>query len=1713
MQAQNYDQLWNDVRQAFNSDLPKTALAHVQTIRGKALAESNTPQFLRALCTEYTLAHEISPDSDAVMTRHIEDVLAAETRPVERALWESALGQITHSRKHLLASVSDPQLLASVKATDYVPAFVAGQDSRWFNDDLLSVLSMAVIDTNAFYWGRTDRDDVLTDGDRRDVFLRMRAIYEAQHNDVALLLADYYGYTRYIYTEGLDDGTLISRIRQTAPKMKGKHNAAKVLTAWADAKETPDVRVDWRPQDDVYAPGIPAQAVISSRNVSKAELRLYRIKGLVNTDVSEDDDDDDSRLRMLKSRRAVLAATYSKALRHSPAHETFTDTLDFTLPDAGIYIVQLLVDGKARRTEWMHVSRVAPLFFNSVTEVGETTRLTLVDIVSGSPFTHGVSAQVGSDDHLLGRTTWKTLTPAADGTFELPADHAYDKIAVGVDDDRYCRLTDYRNYGYNRLYYGESHQVLARTFTDRAIYRPGQTAMFNALIYSREGDDYQAVEGWRGKAVLQNAERKDIAELDVVTDAMGQCSGEFLLPDPAIPGSYAIVLRGQGVRNTQYITVEEYKRPTFRVILNAPDSRSVVGRDRWEKGDTLVLEGRVETYSGIGIPDAKVCRQTERSVFYWARYDSDDHSTVTDTLTTDADGRFRISIPLDAEGYYATHIEATASNGETASAHHSIYVGHPVARTSRDEEDERNWCTVTYSKDHAEATLHIDPTAVEGVSADAPLCVFADVVSAKGACGFDASPEGLPVPGMGHGERLVVGSSSLDITLRWRPEYGDAATIFVSYVRRGSCVSERAEVIKPEPDKRLMLEWSTFRNLLQPGEQETWSLTVRRPDGSPADATVMARLYDASLDAFVRSPWTFSLDFFRVKPRLTATLRPTYNAGLFYSALSPVVGAFALTHWEPSMFSYYALMPQMLDGAVAKRGVMRSNSTFAAVSHARTSGASPKVLAAMAPETSVEMMADAEESAEAPAEMQDVPVRENFSETAFFLPALRTDANGRVAIAFTLPESLTEWNFTAFAHDAAMNYGILNDTVVARKMLMAEIAAPRFLRQGDTTEIPVTVRNLTAEAQTVDVLFVVTDAATGRTLKTVRRSVTIPSAQGVGVASLTFPLEATTDVRVRVVAKAAAFSDGEERLVPVLSGRELVEVSVPFSLREPGDTVIDLSSLNLARLMKQDADCRPTLSVEYCANPLWSVIRTVPALLDGEAFSATDWATRLYTIEVADFLARSLRASSLSENAEGDASALVDSLLAVRDIPALRYGALHHLRDFQHGDGGFSWIRGFQSSLWITTDVAILLARQQVLTGSTTASDILRRATAYLDKEAARLVGEMQRAEQEQHKAGHKDYHADVSEVLLRYLYARQLQGLAPTTDVEYLLERAALENKSLTMYGKAAVAQILQQRYPAEAALALQSLVEHTVVTPEMGRYFDTERALGGWASYKIPTQTMAIEALDNATPQGAPSLQGNAEGEACSEMRLWLLQSKRTQRWESSRATADATYALLHGKSGAPAEGGTLFQTLHPEDQSVRTLSDAEAARAIKTASYAVRKTTPGLSWGAVRAAYTLPVEQVEASSAGFTLTRCWEVLRDGKWTPLNPQGAPSPQGKAGEETVKVGEHVRQVITLRAERDYDFVQVEASRAACMEPLHPLSGMTWMGGTYCYRMVRDSRNDYYFEHLAKGTHTIVEELIVDRVGTFATGTAHVYSTFAPEFRAYAPSMRVFCNL
>ena len=363
----------------------------------------------------------------------------------------------------------------------------------------------------------------------------------------------------------------------------------------------------------------------------------------------------------------------------------------------------------------------------------------------------------------------------------------------------------------------------------------------------------------------------------------------------------------------------------------------------------------------------------------------------------------------------------------------------------------------------------------------------------------------------------------------------------------------------------------------------------------------------------------------------------------------------------------------------------------------------------------------------------------------------------------------------------------------------------------------------------------------------------------------------------------------------------------------------------------------------------------------------------------------------------------------------------------------------------------------------------------------------------------------------MRYLYLLTLTGDKLDDNASYLVARAALQNQEFTMYGKAVAVQVMAHYgKKAEAELLLKSLLEHTVTKDSMGRWFDTPRAEWSWRSYRIPTQCMAIEALHTLGHEMAAD-----------EMRLWLLQAKRTQMWETSRASADAVYALLAtgGKQQGVmplAEKTPVYYTLYNHNKVVgfnakshssmpqtvgyfkQTYTDASATGAT---TVRLDKRTDGLSWGSVYATFSAPASRVSTEGKGLLLTRNFEVKRAGEWVAVN-----------GTTTLAKGDRVRQVFTITADRDYDFVALSASRPACLQPAQPLSGYAWNMALPAYRAVHDATTDYFVEKVRKGTHQFAEELFVDRTGQFATGVATVSCVYAPEFCGTAGEVKLITH-
>ena len=985
--------------------------------------------------------------------------------------------------------------------------------------------------------------------------------------------------------------------------------------------------------------------------------------------------------------------------------------------------------------------------------------------------------------------------------------------------------------------------------------------------------------------------------------------------------------------------------------------------------------------------------------------------------------------------------------------------------------------------------------------------------------------------------RFVLTDSLLPFRIAYRTDYGSGAKAFFVLVRDGKTYCQQVEVQKPVPDNRLLLRWTSFRSRLTPGQQEEWRLQIVHPDGRPARASLMARLYDASLDAFAENPWQFwGLGFYRRS--VNATWSGFYDSDLSLS----LHGAFDVklldwqyplfTAWKPSLFGTNV-------GYALRNGFtpLQSRAEIATSSGIKIRGsrAMRKEVYKVDGDAALPLAEEAVVATGSPSKGGDaldaVSPRTQFAETAFFRPALRTDARGEAVISFTLPESLTEWKFTALAHTAEMDYGSLDTTVVARKEFMVEAALPRFVRAGDRTKLPVTVRNLSASPVNATLELTLTDALTQEQGYRSRQKIALEAGES---RVFTFDYAAPDGGGLwvcRTVATGGSFSDGEERYLPVLADEVEVTRTLPFTLTQRGVT-----SFRLDTLWNSSRATHRSLTVELSSNPTWYAVSALPSLA-GDAFSrsASEWATRYYALVLGRYVAgqhpevRQLVEQSPEEmdklaalqgegmtdltpwlqriQQERQRTAALKQLFDENLSAARQYTALDHLKALQRPDGSWSWYKGMPGNDYITADVAILLARLQNLAGDKAASDLLEKAVGYLQKQVAKQVAEMKKAEKE-YKAA-----TQPSELQLRYLYLRTLCGLKPDADAGYLLARADRVQKQLSMYGKALTAVTLAEAGRIdEARTALQSLMEHTVESAEMGRYFDTPRAEWSWRSYRIPTQCAAIEALGYF----------GTDEKAREEMLLWLLLAKRTQMWETSRASADAVYALLSGareggsvqapnateplyftlykgkqivalndrsQTETPATAGYFKQSFSEDVPGTTDAESKKAARALEADRLQVSKSTDGLAWGSVYATFTVPAAEVKTEGKGLTLTRRMEWKNGAAWVRVDAS-----------TVLRKGDRVREVFTLTADRDYDFVAVASGRPACLEPARPLSGYSYADGLSTYRAVSDTGTECFIEQVRKGTHTFTEEYFVDRAGTFSTGTASVRCVYAPEF-------------
>lgn len=1787
--AQTYDNLWKQAEINAQKDQPKSEIAVMKKIIAKASAAKDYGQLLAAEIRQMTLWKEISADSLTPNVKRMEAEVLKVNDPALKAVRYAVLGKVYRdmnekkSQEFFKKALGQPELLARHTSAEYVPLTLKGVDGSSFNNDLLHLIGFEADSKEAYLQLYTYYNKV---GNRGAACLcAYKLIEKYRQDDVREVKKSEYLQTIdsliQIYQDIPEAGELaVEHFRfmegATDAKPQDKLNYINyALSRWGEWSRMnelrnaqkrltePMFRVKDMPQ--VLRPGEKVWVQLDVRNLQNLKISISRLN--ITADNEYDAQDEATYKMLLKKTTKLHQKDFSRNYYGRPDYETVKDSIEIggNLP-LGAYLMEVTSDntGIAPQRELFYVSNLAVMIQQLP---DDKHRYVVVNATDGQPVP-GAKIMLYDRDYDVKTGKWKRLVHArltTDENGEAYFKNVDGNVLISTSNDKFTPAKDIY-LSRTRYYEQKDDKIKHQLFTDRSIYRPGQTVHASAISYIVKKGLDASVPGKSMELnfILRDANGKQVAEQKATTDEYGTASVDFELPKEGQTGLYFISVNGTV---TKYVRVEEYKRPTFEITFPKVN-------EKYNWGDTVVVKATAKTYSGVPVQGAKVEYQvTRRNQLWWWGAGSAGQLVKTDSCVTREDGTFDVEIPLEASlsgkdeadmsefmriaRFFNFEVSAivTDISGESHEGVMSLPLGtKPTILTvnlpKRIETDSLKTVTFAYRnasgmpissrlkyridkgewKD-AEANAPVSIKEYASSSASSSLVWKSGVHQLEAICGQDTlqqkftlfsmkdthpvepttewyyqtaktfprdgKPVYIQVGSSENGAHIVysiiagnkllekgaweLGDSIVTLPFTYKEEYASGIVLNYSFVKQGKCYTRMMSIARPLPEKKLNIAWKTFRNRLTPGQKEEWTLKITTPDGKPAKAQLMSVLYDKSLDQIAPHSWKMSLGFSQWLPSCY------WTSNLWYYTMD-LLGVYPTKYFDQKQldvdkfdgkfFSYYAYMQavelsklERSSGGtvesvrIQKDEVVREEAKgiwIRSSKMTRVGAAAPSANKVFDVVEEMPQFAGGSGS-DAGQYLDKVQVRENMNETAFFYPALESDNDGNVAIRFTLPESVTTWKFMGLAHDKEMRNGLLVDEAVAQKTVMVQPNMPRFLREGDKSTIVVKLFNTSDKKVSGNARMQILDPETNKVVWQKTQNYCIDAE---GSATISFDVQGLKEgVYInKVVAAGNGYSDGEQHYLPVLSNRELVVNTLPITLHQKGEQSFDLSKLFLNKEGKQAKGAEEAkVTIEYTNNPSWLMVKALPAISNPDEEDAISLMSAIYANTITNHVQKHLSLENLTQ----------ESIRLQNQV--------EKLKKLQNPNGSFSWWKGMKGSRYMTTSVAEMMVRLNAIAGvQKSTARMLTSAIDYLSWQTAQEVREMKKQEEKKQKV-------NPSEQALHYLYILSVDGRKMKQNLEqdkaYLLDKMSKMTGDFSIYGKARAAVVLARNsqqnaaYREKAGEYLQSVNEYAVYREEMGRYYDTRKALYSWRNYKIPTQVSVIEAMQMLKPNDKQTIE---------ELQRWLLMSKRTQVWDTPVNTVDAVYAFMKGNESnwsRKAENAVLKLDgkLLPMPQDSTTLGYVKTERPGKASKLSIDKKSDYTSWGAVYAEFKQPISEIGSMESGIKVRRV-----------IVPAESES-KGNA-----QVGEKVKVTLIITADRDYDFVQITDKRAACLEPVNQLSGYQWSIG--CYVSPRDHATNFYFDRLSKGKHIVEMEYYVDRKGDYQSGTCIAECTYSPEF-------------
>ena len=978
--------------------------------------------------------------------------------------------------------------------------------------------------------------------------------------------------------------------------------------------------------------------------------------------------------------------------------------------------------------------------------------------------------------------------------------------------------------------------------------------------------------------------------------------------------------------------------------------------------------------------------------------------------------------------------------------------------------------------------------------------------------------------------------------------------VYYSFAAFNSFQSGSQAISVPYPKTNLEIETLTFRDKLQPGTDETWQFKIKGPYGEKVSTELLASMYDASLDQFKSHAWNFnpiqSAFYSAYTNRLANNSFGTKNFRIYQDRFQPnyTNQSYDKLNWFGFYFGNNNRNLSIKRYSRVSKMVSASADVVQEAPEAMLMEKSKMVSNEVA-ETSTTAIEDSlTQTAQEQPNFDNIQIRKNLHETAFFFPQLQTDSKGQISFSFTTPEALTQWKLQLLAHTKTLESATKTLTTVTQKELMVIPNTPRFLREGDQITISTKIANLTENELSGQAFLILSDAVSGKDITTnvlsstnsgaIEKTFSVPASGNTQVSwSLSIP-DNIQAVQYKIIAKSETFSDGEQNALPVLSNRMLVTETLPIWVRSNQTKTFTLDKLatNTSTTLKNHK-----LTLEITSNPAWYAVQALPYLMEYPYECNEQTFSRYYANALASHIANSNPRIQEVFNQWKNTDALLSNLekndalksILIQETPWLRdaqseteqkkriallfdlnkmnnelQSAMRKLKQNQMSSGAWSWFKGGYENRYITQHIISGFGHLKQLNVDTDSnSKMIQNAIEYLDKAFIKEYNDIGK-----HTINvdlNKDH---LSNTQLHYLYMRSFfSDIKKTNEVEKITDfyLTQIENYWLSrpLYSKGLMALISHRHGDAKtASKILKSLKETSIISEELGMYWKANTNSWYWYQAPIETQALLIEAFGEI----------EKDTETIDNLKIWLLKNKQTNRWKTTKATTEAVYALLLQGSDWLSVTDMVDVVIGGQPIAPSKLEDVQIEAGsgyYKTAwngkditaemgEVEISKKGKGIAWGALYWQYFEDLDRITSAETPLKLNKKLFLK-------TNTDTGEEISEITPETNLKVGDLVRVRIELRSDRNMEFIHMKDMRASGLEPVNVISKYKWQDGLGYYESTKDASTNFFFDYLPKGIYVFEYDLRVNNAGHMSNGMTTIQSMYAPEFSSHSEGVRI----